>query len=111
VYDVAGNVRTIVARSSAAANYTLVVGDAGRHINYTGTTSIVVPASVFGAGDCVTLFNNQAANILINGSTVGVTLRLAGTATTGNRTLTQFGLSTVLCVAANTFVISGAGLI
>jgi hypothetical protein len=35
---------------------------------------------------------------------------LAGTATTGNRTLAQRGVCTILCVAANTFVILGAGL-
>jgi hypothetical protein len=35
---------------------------------------------------------------------------LAGTATTGNRTLAQRGLVTVLCVASNTFVINGGGL-
>ena len=35
---------------------------------------------------------------------------LAGTATTGNRTLAQRGVATVLCVGTNTFVISGAGL-
>jgi hypothetical protein len=35
---------------------------------------------------------------------------LAGTATTGNRTLAQRGVATLLCVASNTFVITGAGI-
>jgi hypothetical protein len=35
---------------------------------------------------------------------------LGGTATTGNRTLAQRGIATVLCVTSNIFVISGAGL-
>ena len=39
-----------------------------------------------------------------------VTLRLAGTATTGNRTLAQYGLCSLLAVGSNEFVISGAGL-
>jgi len=113
VFDIIGNVRTVVQNSNAAATYTLVASDAGKHINYTGTTAVAVPISVFAAGDVVTIFNNQAANILIVQNT-SVTLRLAGTASTGNRTLTQYGLSSVLCItggATPTFVISGAGLI
>ena len=35
---------------------------------------------------------------------------LAGTATTGSRTLAQRGLCTIVCVATNTFAISGAGI-
>ena len=35
---------------------------------------------------------------------------LVGTSTTGNRTLAQRGLATIVCVASNTFVISGGGL-
>ena len=41
----------------------------------------------------------------------GVTLRLAGTAATGNRTLARYGVATIVCVASETFVISGAGLV
>jgi hypothetical protein len=114
VFDIIGNVRTVVQNSNAAATYTLVASDAGKHINYPGASgNVAVPISVFAAGDVVTIFNNQAANILIVQNT-SVTLRLAGTASTGNRTLTQYGLSSVLCItggATPTFVISGAGLI
>jgi len=35
---------------------------------------------------------------------------LGGTNTTGNRTLAQYGLASVLCVSANTFVAVGQGL-
>jgi hypothetical protein len=35
---------------------------------------------------------------------------LVGTATTGNRTLAQRGVATVLCVGTDTFVIMGGGL-
>jgi hypothetical protein len=40
----------------------------------------------------------------------GITLRLAGTSSTGNRTLPQRGLATILCVASNDYVISGPGI-
>ena len=35
---------------------------------------------------------------------------LAGTSATGNRTLSQRGLATIVCVSSNTFAISGAGI-
>jgi hypothetical protein len=40
----------------------------------------------------------------------GVTLRLAGTLSTGTRTLARYGVATTICVSSNTFVVSGAGL-
>ena len=68
-----------------------------------------MPSGVFSAGDAVTIFNNSASNQTITQGT-SVTMRQAGTANTGNRTLAQYGLCTVLCVASNTFVITGSGL-
>jgi hypothetical protein len=35
---------------------------------------------------------------------------LVGSSTTGNRTLLQRGIATVVCIASNTFIISGGGL-
>jgi hypothetical protein len=115
VNDSIGNVRQLVQNSTAgtAGTYTLVLADSGKHINFTGTVAVTAPISVFSPGDAITVFNNQAANITI-GVNTGATLRLAGTASTGNRTLTQYGLTTYLCVvggATPTFVVSGAGLI
>ena len=104
VSDSAGNLRTIVQNSQGT--YTLAATDNGKHILATGT--ITVPASIFTAGQVVTIFNNTASNMTI--TTSAVTCYLAGTATTGARTLAQRGIATVLCVAANTFVISGGGL-
>jgi hypothetical protein len=39
-----------------------------------------------------------------------VTMYLVGTATTGNRTLAQRGVATILCVGTNTFVCTGGGV-
>jgi hypothetical protein len=93
------------ARSSA---YTLVATDAGRHISIT-TGGVTVPFGVFVVGDVISIYNNSATAQTITQSS-GVTLRQAGFTTTGNRTLGAYGIATILCVAANTFVISGAGL-
>jgi len=107
VSDSKGNLRSIPQNAKTAA-YALVAADAGKHISIT-TGGVTVPASVFSVGDAVTIYNNSGSSQTItqNG---GVTLREGGTANTGNRTLAQYGLATLLCVAADTFVISGAGV-
>jgi hypothetical protein len=56
---------------------------------------------------CV-IYNDSASSITITAT--AVTLRFAGTASTGNRTLAQRGVANILCVASNDYVISGAGL-
>ena len=88
--------------------YTLVASDLGKHIAIT-TGGVTVPKDIFSAGDVVTIFNNSTANQTITQG-ASVTMTLAGTTTTGNRTLSQNGLATILCVAANTFIISGQGV-
>lgn len=97
-----------VPQNAKTSAYTLAIGDVGKHISIT-TGGVTVPSGVFAAGDIVSIYNNSSSNQTITqgGS---VTLRLAGTATTGNRTLAQRGIATVLCIASNEFVISGAGL-
>jgi hypothetical protein len=106
VFDSGGNLRDVPQVTQSTA-YTLTLSDAGKHISTTANAA--VPASVFSVGDAVSIYNNSAASITIVQNS-GVTMYLAGTATTGNRTLAQRGLATVLCVAANSFVISGGGL-
>jgi hypothetical protein len=70
---------------------------------------VTVNASIFSSGQSVTIYNNSASNQTITQGT-SVTMYLVGTATTGNRTLAQRGVCTILCVASNTFVITGGGL-
>jgi hypothetical protein len=85
---------------------TAVVGDVGKCIAV--TAGITIPNSTFAAGDAVSIYNDSAAAITI---TAGVTtLRLAGTATTGNRTLAARGMATVWFNSATEAVISGAGV-
>ena len=96
-----------IPQNSQTSAYTLVAGDNGKHINIT-TGGVTVPAGVFSAGNVVSIFNDSSSDQTITAS--NVTLYLAGTANTGNRTLLQRGLCSVLCVGTNEFVISGAGL-
>lgn len=107
INDSIGNVRD-VPQNSQTTGYTLVASDNGKHISIT-TGGVTVPASVFAVGDTVTIFNNSVSSQTITQG-ASVTLRQVGTANTGNRTLAQYGLCTILCVASNVFVITGGGL-
>lgn len=107
IKDSKGDVRSVPQNAQTGA-YTLVAGDNGKHISIT-TGGVTVPASVFSVGDTVTIYNNSASNQTITQG-ASVTMYQVGTANTGNRTLAQRGLATIVCVASNTFVITGGGL-
>jgi hypothetical protein len=107
ISDGTGSIRRIPQNSQTAA-YTLVASDVGKHISIT-TGGITVPASVFSIGDNISIFNNSTSNQTITQGS-GVTLRAGGSTSTGNRTLANYGVATVLCVAADTFVITGTGI-
>jgi len=107
VKDQYGDLRTLPQNAKSAA-YTLAAADTGRLITIT-TGGITVPSGTLSTGQVVTIYNDSASNQTITQG-ASVTMYLAGTATTGNRTLAQRGVATVICVASNTFVISGSGL-
>ena len=88
-------------------SYTLTASDIGTLV--TTDSAVTVDQDIFTAGDAITIYNNSASNITITQGT-NVTFYLAGTSTTGSRTLAQRGVATVLCVASNAFVVSGGGL-
>jgi hypothetical protein len=106
VHDQYGNLRALPANIQSTS-YSLVAADVGRFIDT--SAGVTVPSGTFAVGDNVTIYNDSSSSITITQGG-GVTLRLAGTATTGNRTLAQRGVCTVLCVATNEFVINGGGL-
>ena len=97
-----------IPQNAQTSAYTLVSTDNGQHISIT-TGGVTVPSAVFSVGDTISIYNNSAADQTITQG-ASVTLRFAGTVNTGNRTLAQRGLATVLCVGSDEFVISGGGL-
>lgn len=85
---------------------TLALTDAGKQIAATGTVTIPANGSVaFPVGTAIVVYNNSASAISIAITTD--TLRLAGTATTGTRTLAQRGLATLVKVDSTEWVASG----
>jgi hypothetical protein len=107
VSDQIGDLRDVPINNQTSA-YILAASDEGKTVSIT-TGGVTVNANILAAGAIVSIYNNSGSNQTITqGATV--TMRQAGTANTGNRTLAQYGVCTVLCVASNTFVISGAGI-
>ena len=93
--------------TTKSASHTLTASDIGTLINT--NASVQVNQNIFTVGNAITIFNNSSSNItIVEGS--NTTMYLAGTSTTGNRTLAEKGIATILCVSSNTFVASGAGL-
>ena len=109
IADSKGDVRSVPLNAQGGA-YNLAATDNGKMINIT-TGGVSVLQNVFGSpfGQIISIYNNSNASQTITQG-ANVTLRLAGTAATGNRTLARYGVATLTCVASNTFVISGAGL-
>ena len=97
-------------QNAKTAAYGLALTDMGKMINTT-TGGVVIPANAnvaFPLGSTIVIYNNSASNQTISITTD--TIYLAGTATTGSRTLAQRGLATCVKVANTTWVVSGAGV-
>ena len=92
------------------ANYILLGTDIGKLVVANGP-NVFVTANTFTPGQNIFLYNNTAANVTITQNT-SVTLYLPGNpASTGNRTMLQRGFATLTCVLANTFVVTGTGVV
>jgi len=107
VLDSIGNLRVVPANSQTSG-YTLVATDSGKYISIT-TGGVTVPSGIFSAGQTISIYNDSGSSQTITQG-AGTTLRLAGSASTGTRTLAGYGLATILCYGSNTFVVTGAGL-
>ena len=72
--------------------------------------TVTINSGIFTPGQNFSIYNsnNTTSQTITQGT--GVNLQLAGTLLVGNRSLSQRGFATVICVAANTFIISGAGV-
>ena len=83
---------------------TLVAADVGKVVSL--AAGITVPASIFAAGDIVSLYNNTTESLTITCS--AVTTKLAGSNTTvTSATLATRGVATILFIDATNCVITG----
>lgn len=103
-----------VSQNSQTGNYTLTTADYGKHIYHpaaAAAATYTIPANSatpFEIGTAITFVNMSTNNVTIQITTD--TLFLAGTGTTGSRTLAQYGMATALKLTATTWLISGSGL-
>jgi hypothetical protein len=105
-----------VTQNSQSSAYTLVLSDAGKHIYHPGadTTARIwtIPANssvAFPIGTVVTFVNDTSAGAITIAITTD-TLVLAGSGTTGSRTLAANGVATAIKMTSTRWQINGTGL-
>jgi len=100
-------------QSATATTATLAIGDAGKHIYVTtASQTITIPANgtvAYPIGTTITFIAGPSATTVSIAITTD-TMRLAGGALTGTRTLAANGMATAVKVAATTWYINGTGL-
>lgn len=89
-----------------SANSTAAPSDVGKMLVAAG--NIAVNSATFLQGNIVSIYNATLGNITINGTIA--TMRLAGTATTGNRTLASKGIATLWFNGSSEVIVSGPGV-
>jgi hypothetical protein len=101
--------KNIPLSGTKTASYTLVAGDVGKFVELGASGTIVIPASVFAAGDAISVFNNTSASIACTCSAI-TTVYEGGTDTNISATgfsITTRGVVTILFIATTTVVITG----
>lgn len=104
-----------VPQNSRSAAYTLVLDDSGKVIHHPSTDAnartFTIPANssvAYPIGTVLT-FTNMTSQVVTIAITTD-TMFLAGTGTTGSRSLAQYGIATAMKLTSTTWLISGNGL-
>lgn len=105
-----------IPQNAQTGNYTCVLADAGKHIYHAAasgagdTYTIPANASVaYAIGTAITFINRDTTNAVSIAITTD-TLTLAGTGSTGTRSLAAYGVATAIKVTSTEWMISGTGL-
>ena len=104
-------------QTSVSAAYTTVLSDAGKHIFHpaadtTARAWTIDHSLAYQIGDAISFINENGAGAITIGISGGTTptLRLAGSTSTGSRSLAANGVATAVKVSASTWYINGTGL-
>jgi len=112
VKDSAGNLYGFGFRTMPQSNNvsgTLVLSDSAKHLYLTGNVTVPPNSSVaFDIGTVISVVSNATAIVIQAG--VGVTLKLANSASTGNRSVASNGVATMIKVATDTWYVFGIGV-
>jgi hypothetical protein len=106
-----------VPQNAQSVNYTIQLTDAGKHIYYTQSTNTIlyIPTTsnvAFSNGSTIMIVSrtSSSANVTVSPNT-GVSMYLAGNTTSASRNVTTYGMASLIQVAANTWFISGTGVV
>jgi hypothetical protein len=112
VKDSAGNLYGFGFRTmpqSDNTSGTLVLSDSAKHLYLTGNVTVPPNSSVaFEIGTVISVVSNATAIVIQAGS--GVTLKLANSTSTGNRSVASNGVATMIKVATDTWYVFGLGV-
>jgi hypothetical protein len=112
VQDSAGNLYEFGFRTMPQSNNTsgtLVLSDSAKHLYLTGNVTVPPNSSVaFEIGTVISVVSNATALVIQAGS--GVTLKLANSTSTGNRSVASNGVATMIKVATDTWYVFGLGV-
>jgi hypothetical protein len=104
-----------IPQNSQSAAYTLVLGDAGKHIFHpsgdANARTYTIPANssvAYPIGTAITFINMTSQVVTIAITTDTMYLSSAGT--TGSRSLAQYGSATAIKITSTNWLISGSGL-
>ena len=97
-----------------AGNVTLALTDSGKHFYDTDTapTTVTIPVNssvAFPIGTVISLVNHSIGNLIVEKGSI--TLYLGGNATSASRTITSYGVATIMKVATDTWFINGTGVV
>ena len=99
----------------SAGNVTLALTDAGKHYYDTSTAPLTVTIPLnssvaFNTGTVISFINASTGNLTVALQS-NVSLYLAGNATSASRTITSYGMASVIKVATNNWFINGNGVV
>jgi hypothetical protein len=89
------------------SSYTLVLSDVGKFIELGTSGTVVVPASVFAAGDAISIFNNTSATIACTCSAVTTVYKGGTDADISTFSVTTRGVATILFITSTVAVVTG----
>jgi hypothetical protein len=99
--------RNIPNSGAKTASYTLVAGDVGKFIELGTSGTVVVPASVFAAGDVISIFNNTGASISCTCSAITDFYKGGTDTDISTFSVTTRGVATILFITATRAVVTG----
>jgi hypothetical protein len=99
--------RNIPNSGAKTSSYTLVAGDIGKFIELGTGGSVVVPASIFAAGDAISIFNNTSGSISCTCSAVTTVYKGGTDADISSFSVNTRGVATILFITATVAVVTG----